>query len=1041
MIRFFANHPTASNLLMIALLAIGISLVPTLKRETFPRIEPNKVQVSVLYPGARPEDVEEAICRRIEDAVDGVDNVYEMGCEAREGRATATLESTEGTNLDRFFSDIKTEIDAIDQFPDNAEAPIIRQLGRTDFVASVAVTGPTSLPDLKAYAEDIKAKMLRGGAIPKVEIKGFSDHQLRIEIPKTMLRQFGLSLSGIADTISRQNVDLPAGSIETKEQEILVRFADERQTVGALRDLIVVSGASGGQVRLGDIAKITDRFEHDEHRITFNGKPAAVLDITKTSQQDVLNVIDAVNKFLESERKIAPPGVDLVVVKDMSSIVRDRLDMILNNGAQGLVLVFLAMWLFFGFRYSFWIAMGLPVSFAGAIALMVLIGFSINMLTMVALLIVIGLLMDDAIVISENVATKRQKGLSPVEAAIQGARQVLPGVVSSFLTTVCIFGSLAFLQGDMGQILRVIPIVMIAVLIISLVEAFLILPSHLSHSMRDKPGFIQRQTSSAIEWAREYLIGRTVDRLIKRRYLTAGVAIGLLLIAISAMAGGLLKFMPFPDLDGDTLEVRLLLPQGTPLTRTEQIVAKVKGALDRVNKRFTPDQPDKQPLVRNVIVRYNENSDAYESGPHVATIVVDLLPGDVRQTKNDDIIAAWRKETGAVPDVIALKFTEPQIGPAGRAIDIRLQGENLDALKAASLDLQKIMRRYRGAQDIGDDLRLGKPEVTVKLTESGTSLGLTAQTVADQLRKAFFGTTVSEIQVGREAYEIDARLSANDQNSLADLDNFTIMTTNGDLVPLSAVATLSQDRGYARINRINRHRTISVQGDVDTRIGNANEMIRDFRKRLKADFLKRHPLVQIDVAGQDRETGKTQKAMVRGFLLGLLGVFLLLSFQFRSYIEPVVVMLVIPFAFIGVIVGHLLLGLEFTMPSMLGFLALAGVVVNNSILLVDFIKRQYKPGDRVEDLAPKGARARFRAMLLTSITTVAGLFPLLLETSLQAQVLVPLVTSLAFGLVAASMISLFVVPAMYTIFDDFGVTTLARDRRKKELEQEQEQNG
>ncbi len=962
-----------------------------------------------------------------------------MRCEAREGQATATLEATEGTNLDRFFSDIKTEIDAIDQFPKNAEAPIIRQLGRTDYVASVAVTGPISLPELKAYAEDIKAKMLRGGDIPKVQIKGFSDHQLRIEIPKNMLRQFGISLSGIADTIARQNIDLPAGSIKTKEQEILVRFADERQTAKALQDLIVVSGATGGQVRLGDIATITDRFELDETRITFNGKPAAILDITKTGQQDVLSVIDAVNKFLDNERKIAPPGVELVVAKDISSIVRDRLDMITKNGAQGLFLVFMAMWLFFGFRYSFWITMGLPVSFAGAIAFMVIIGYSINMLTMVALLIVIGLLMDDAIVISENIATKRQKGLGPVEAAVQGARQVMPGVVASFATTVCVFGSLAFLRGDMGQVLKVIPVVMISVLVVSLIEAFLILPHHLSHSMRDKPGFIQRQVSTAIEWAREYLVGRTVDRLIERRYLTAGVAIGLLLLAISAMAGGLLKFMPFPDLEGDTLEVRILLPQGSPLSRTEKVVNQIKTALDRVNKRFTPDQPGKQPLVKNVIIVYSENSDAYESGPHVATIIVDLLSGEQRKTKNDTIIAAWRKEAGAVPDVIALKFTEPQIGPAGRAIDIRLLGENLDAMKAASLDLQDILRRYQGAQDIGDDLRLGKPEITVKLNESGTSLGLTAQTVADQLRKAFFGTTVSEIQVGREAYEIDARLGTGDQKSFADLDNFTIATTAGDLVPLSAVATLSQDRGFARINRINRHRTVSIQGDVDTRIGNANEIIRDFRKRLQADFLKRHPQVQIDVAGQDRETGKTQQAMVRGFLLGLLGVFLLLSYQFRSYIEPVVVMLVIPFAFIGVIAGHLLLGLEFTMPSMMGFLALSGVVVNNSILLVEFIKRQHKPGDRVADLAPRGARARFRAMLLTSLTTIVGLFPLLLETSLQAQILVPLVTSLAFGLLAATLISLFVVPAMYTIFDDFGVTTLARERKK--LEQQGQAEG
>jgi multidrug efflux pump subunit AcrB len=475
--------------------------------------------------------------------------------------------------------------------------------------------------------------------------------------------------------------------------------------------------------------------------------------------------------------------------------------------------------------------------------------------------------------------------------------------------------------------------------------------------MSTREGAIQARVNRGLEWSREHIVGRTVDRLVEWRYFTTGAAIGLFLIAVSAMAGGLLKFTAFPELDGDTLEARILLPQGTPLSRTEEVVSLVTSALERVNQTYTPDQPDGRALVSNVTVRYNENEDAYENGPHVATVSADFLNNELRTTKNDVIFAAWREETGKIPDVVSVKFTEASVGPAGRAIDIRLQGKDLDKLKAASLDLQNILRQYQGTQNLNDDLRLGKPEITVRLTESGASLGLTAQTVGDQLRKAFFGATVSEIQVGSEAYEIDVRLAPDDQNSLEDLDYFSIVIPDGDLIPLNAAATLSRERGYARINRVDRLRTVSVQGDVDTRLGNANEIVNDFRRRLMPDFLERHPDVRIAVKGQDREASTTQSAMISGFALGLLGVFLLLSFQFRSYIEPIIVMIVIPFAFIGAVAGHLLLGLDFTMPSMLGFVALAGVVVNNSILLVEFIKSSHEPGARVADLAPLGARA------------------------------------------------------------------------------------
>ena len=1031
MIEYFARHPTIANLLMIGFLAVGLLAAPSLQRETFPRIEPSKVQISILYPGARPETVEEAICQRVEDAIDSVDDVEEVQCEAREGVATATVKVVEGGDLDRFFSDVKTEVDAISDFPDQAETPIVKQLGRTDFVASIAVAGPQTRPDLQAYALQIKDRLEAFGGIPKLEIKGFSDRQLRIEIPQATLRGYGLSLQDVASTIQRQNVDLPAGSIETRDGEILLRFADERRTVDALRDLVVITSVDGGRIRLSDIAVIEDRFEDEEVQILFDGAPAALIDISKSASDDLIETVERVEAFLALERQRAPPGVVLTIVNDGSDMVRERLNLLMENGAIGLVLVCLTTWLFFGFRYAFWISAGLPVAFMGGVAAMAALDYSINMMTMVGLLMVVGILMDDAIVISESIASKREAGAGPMEAAVAGAAEVAPGVLSSFMTTFCIFGSLAFIEGDIGQVLKVVPVVMIAVLAVSLVEAFLILPSHLGHALHrtgGDRGRVQQAVEGAVSGFRDNVVGALAERAVRARYATIGVAIGALLLAFTAMAGGLLKFSAFPELDGDTVEARILLPQGAPLARTQAIVADVLAAADRIDARFAPEQPEGRRLVLHRTVKFNENRDAYESGAHVATVSLDLLNSELRTIDNERFFALWRAEIGAAPDVISLKLAEPIIGPAGRAIDIRLIGDDLGELKSASQALQDWLNGYVGVVDVTDDLRLGKPEIAVRINDEGAVLGLRADTIADQIRAAFQGSKVDEIQVGAQSFEIDARLASVDRADLATLDNFVVTTPDGALAPLSSVATLETDRGFARINRFDGRRAVTVQGDVETRFANANEVVNDTFARFIPELLQRHPGVRVDLKGQNAEAGETQSSMMGGLLLGLIGVYLVLSFQLRSYVEPVVVMVLIPFAFIGAVVGHILLGIDFSMPSMLGFAALSGVVVNDSILLVNQIKEHHRPGAAVADVAPKATRARFRAILLTSLTTVAGLLPMLSETSLQAQVLIPLVASLAFGLMASTILVLFFVPAFYAVLDDFGATSLARER-------------
>jgi multidrug efflux pump subunit AcrB len=1022
MIRFFAAHPTAANLLMVLFFAAGLFSIASLRRETFPDYAADEAEVAVMYPGASAEDIEEAVCRRIEEAVDGVNDVDEVRSEAAEGFGKVIIKIQEGKNFQNFISDIKTEVEAITSLPVEAEDPVVRELGQTEQVVSLSVSGPMPPAHLKAYCEDLKDRLLLSKEISLVEIHGFSDHQIRVRIPLTVLMQYGISIKDIADIIKRQSIDLPSGTIETEAQDVLIRFTDQRRTVGELADLVIIGGKTGAEIHLGDIAVIQDTFELDEEKIIMNGQRAGLLKILKTKSQDSLKVLDAVKNFLEKEEKIKPPEVRLVLTQDASSIVRDRLVMLIKNGWQGLILVFLSMWLFFGLRFSFWVAMGLPVAFLGAFFFLPLINFSINMFTMVGLLLALGLLMDDAIVISENIATHLRSGKTPMEAAIDGAKEVKTGVLSSFAATLLVFGPISFLTGEIGKVLRVMPVMLILVLTVSLLEAFWILPHHLAHSLReyksDRKSRFRRWFDNGLDRVRDHILERIVDVAVSWRYLFLCCVISVFLISIGMVGGGILKFQAFPEIDGEVIEARLLLPQGTPLHRTEAIVNRIVDALRGVNKNFSPLQPEGKNLVKNIMVQYNKNMDAHETGPHVATVSVDLLKAEDRATRIDEIFALWRKKLEQIPDIINLTFSEPSITPGGRSLEIRLMGNKLEDLKSAAIALQDWLGGFKGVFDLSDDLRPGKPEMRIRLRPGAAGLGLDAQNIAAQLRTAFHGMIAYEIQVGAELYEINAGLSIADRGTIADLERFHVTLPDGKQVPITSVAVLQPSRGYARIARVDGQRAVKVQGDIDTRLANAAEIFGHLKESLLPDLERRFPSINVSIEGQAKEAAKTRASLQRGFLMGLVGIFILLSFQFRSYIEPVIVMITIPLAAIGVVWGHLVMGIPLSMPSLVGFASLAGIVVNNSILLVEFIKIQQRKTINLSDCARLASRNRFRAVTLTSLTTIMGLLPLLSERSIQAQILIPLATSIVFGIMASTLLVLFVTPALYVLFDD-----------------------
>ncbi len=1025
-IRSLTEHPTAANLLMVLFLALGLLTMGDIRRETFPDFSSTQVTVSAIYPGATAEDVESSVTERIEEAVEGVSNISEVTSTSSEGRATVTIEMREGADSTEFLNDIKTEVEAISNFPMEVEDVIVKRINTTDQVLSIALTGPMSEPHLKIYAEQLKDKIKQLPLVSQVDLLGFSEHQLLVEIPFYNLMKYGLSISDIQTVISSQSLDLPSGTLETDHTDYIIRFMEERRTPHELAELFVIAGDKGQEVRLGDIARITDRFEDRENIVRFNGERAAMLQINKNKSEDALDIMDQIQLFLEKKELTAPPGVELIITQNISKVVRDRLNMLLINGLEGLLLVFFTLWLFFNIRMSFWVVMGLPVSFCMTFFFMGLIDFSFNMLSMVGLLIAIGILMDDAIVIAENIAAHLEKGKSSLEATIDGVSEVAAGVFSSFLTSLFVFGALALsMTGDIGKVLYAIPVVLLLTISISLVEAFGILPNHLSHSLKDYDP-AQKSSSrikfdSFIDYLRENLLGNTVDLVVQFRYLFLGCIIFLFIASISMIPMGNLKFKPFPDTEGDVIQARILMPQGTSFDRLEKVVDRVTSAIKEIDEELTPDQPDGNSLVENIGVIFNTNADAGESGPHVATVSVDLLDAESRNSTIDEITSSWRKKVGEIADVININYKEPSLGPGGLAIEIDLLGQDLKRLKLASTELQRWLEGYEGVVDLDDNLRPGKPEFRIKLNSGALAMGFTAKSVADQLRSAFYGSIAREIQYGGESYEVMVKIAEEDMSKITNLSSFYVIGPKGDRVPLTSVATVEQGRGYATISRTNSLRTVTVTGDVDTSVANANEIVQDTRKQYLPTLLEKYPDIQVSFGGETKEGQTSLVGMLRAFLIGIFGVFIILSIQFRSYFEPIVVMILIPFALIGVIWGHIIFGLNLSMPSIMGFISLAGIVVNDSILLVTFIRNHIENGQKVMQAATSASRERFRAVMLTSLTTIMGLLPLMAERSMQAQILKPLACSIIFGLLMTTVLVLLVIPALYSVFDDFNL--------------------
>ncbi len=774
MIRLFAAHPTAAALLALALVALGLLSLPRLERDTFPDYRLERIEVRIAYPGAAAEETEASLCLAVEDALDRVTGIHRLTCTARANLAVAEIEVAHGHDTGRLLTEVKAEIDAIDTLPATAERPVVRQLDATEPVVSLALAGPMAPPALRDLAERLKTDLLDLPGVAEVTVGGFSDRQLEVALDEARLWALGLSAAAVAAAIERQSLDLPAGIVETTDRDLRLRFVDRRRTAAGLERLVLRDDATG-TLRLGDVATVSERFATPELETRFNGERAAILTIRRAKGTDALRVLAAVEAHVAALAPTLPPTVTLALTDDATSLIADRLRLLVTNAAQGFALVLLVLWAFFSARFSLAVAAALPLSLLATVFVLDLLGLSLNLISMVGLLIAVGLLIDSAIVINENIARQVEAGAGPVAAAVAGVGQVQGAVLASFLTSVAVFAPLGFLAGDIGRVLVAVPIVLIIVLAASLVVSFLVLPFFTARSLasgraRSRTHPLRRRLDAGFEAFRDRVVGRLVRLAVTWRWLAVGLAAFAFTASLALLAGGTLRFQAFPDVEGDVVQARLMLAAGTPRARTEAAVDRLVAALERAEARLAPGVPDGEALVRAVTVELGRNPDTVDQGAHLATVEADLLTSARRGLRVDAILAAWRQETGPLPDLVALAFVQPALGPAGKAIAIRLAHPDLDTLVAAAAELRTALARHAGVLDVAGDLYPGMPEIRLALAEGAGRLGLDAAEVARQLRAAFQEVTADELPLGRQTLRVDVRHDLDWRRGLGRLD-------------------------------------------------------------------------------------------------------------------------------------------------------------------------------------------------------------------------------------------------------------------------------
>ena len=1034
-IDWFARNPVAANLLMLFIIAGGLVGASSIRGEAFPEVELDMVSIQVPYRGAAPEEVEQGVCIRIEEAIQGLDGIDRIVSTADEGAATVLVEVAFGADTRRVLDDIKTNVDAIETFPEETEKPIITELIDRLRVVDIAVSGQTDEFTLKSVAERVRDDLAALPGISLVEFASARPYEISIEVSEHALRRHGLRFDDVAMAVRRSSLDLPGGSVRSESGEILLRTIGQAYRGAEFENLVLMARPDGTRLRLGDVATVVDGFAETDQFGRFDGKPAILISVFRSGDQSVTGIAGAVDSYLVQAEASLPEGITLTVWMNQADILIDRLSLMLRSGVLGLGLVFVMLALFLELRLAFWVSLGIPISFLGAAMLMPSLDVAANFVSTFAFVMVLGIVVDDAIIVGENIHRHQQNSPNRLAGSISGAQEIATPVTFAVLTTVAAFMPVLFVPSTIGKMMVCIPLVVIPCLLFSLVESLSILPAHLAHRKDGSRGRWHALQSRFADG-----LGEFIDRVyrplltlgLRWRYLSMAIGLSTVIVTGGMVAAGWIAFHFYPPPEASVISATITMPLGTPASATSEAVQRLEDGAASLDQEVL--EQTGIDVVRHVYAAVGEHplggdaagpprSPGAASTGHLGKVMLELAPADDRPMRAVELSNRWRELTGPIPEATELSY-EASEGAPGDEVDVMLLGPDVARMQAAAERLKERLRSYAGVYDVTDSFLAGKDEVQLGITPAAETLGLTLQDLGRQVRQAFYGEETQRIQRGRDDIRVMVRYPADQRRSLGDLEGMRIRTPDGGEVPFSHVAVVEPGKGFASIKRVDRNRAINVMASIDENVTSAGAVNGDLTANMLPAILADYPGVRYGFDGMEAEQQEVIGGLQIGFTLALFAMFALLAIPLRSYIQPLIIMSAIPFGFVGAVWGHVLMGINVSMMSIMGIVALSGVVVNDSLVMVDFINRHRRRGCTLMEAVQEAGAARFRPILLTSFTTFAGLGPLLFDQSTHADFLRPMAISLAFGVVFASFITLVLVPSAYMILED--VTWLLR---------------